>query len=181
MSPSPSQAARRPPLQLVLAGVFVAAIAAAGAYLATKVDAIAGHARAAQGPHAPDLALLAAQPVMVQLHVATALTAIALGVVMLASRKGVRFHRIAGWTWAATMATAAGSAAFVRGEDNAYSWIHLTVIWAAVLLPLGLVAARRHAVRLHRTLMLWLYFGILVGAGVLAFIPGRLMWEVVFA
>ncbi|MFC3079789.1 DUF2306 domain-containing protein [Phenylobacterium terrae] len=179
MSPSPSNAARRPVLPLVLAGVFIVALAAATAYLGTKLDVIVRNAQGARGLHAPDLSPLAGQPFALQLHVAASVAAIALGVVMLASRKGARFHRVAGWTWAATMATAAGSAAFVRGEDDAYSFIHLTVIWAAILLPLGLLAARRHAVQLHRTLMLWLYFGILVGAGALAFIPGRLMWEVV--
>ena len=49
-----------------------------------------------------------------------------------------------------------------------------------MLLPIALVAARRHAVALHKRAMMGLYFGILLIAGALTFIPGRLMWRLFF-
>ena len=59
-------------------------------------------------PHLPDLDLLAAQPMVIKVHLAAALAAIGLGAVMMLARKGRLFHRLAGWTWVSLMAVAAG-------------------------------------------------------------------------
>ena len=42
---------------------------------------------------------------------------------------------------------------------------------------MGVAFARRHKVRLHARMMTGLFTGGLVLAGMLAFMPGRLMWE----
>ena len=44
---------------------------------------------------------------------------------------------------------------------------------------MAVAAARRHKVRLHARLMTGLFTGGLVLAGLLAFMPGRLMWRLV--
>lgn len=132
--------------------------------------------------HPPDLSLLAAQSPAVQVHVWMALAALGLGGVMLVSRKGARFHRIAGWTWAVLMAVVAlSSFAIPTVAPGTWSFIHLISGWVLVGLPVGLVAARRRDVVTHRRSMLWLYWGFLIGAFAFTLIPGRLMWDLVFA
>ncbi len=49
-----------------------------------------------------------------------------------------------------------------------------------VSLPLSIMAARRHNVARHSRAMIGLYAGGLLFAGLLAFIPGRLMWRMFF-
>lgn len=152
----------------------------AAAMLTAKIDpAFAGavHFR----PHLPDLALLARQSAVVQLHVYAALVAVGLGALMMTSIKGRAFHRIAGWVWVSIMLVVAGSSLFITGL-NGYKWsfIHLFSGWTLVAAPLALIAARRHKIRQHRRMMMGLfYFGVLI-AGALAFIPGRLMWNIFF-
>ena len=48
------------------------------------------------------------------------------------------------------------------------------------MLPLGVVHARRHRVREHRTSMIWLFVGALIIAGIFTLFPGRIMHQVVF-
>jgi uncharacterized membrane protein len=140
----------------------------------------AGHrpAHAVFRPHAPDLSLLAAQPLVIQVHLLAALAAIGLGAVMMLSKKGRVFHRLAGWTWVSLMALVAGSSLFITGlNGDKWSFIHLLSGWVLIVLPLGVMAARRHEVKRHRGTMMGLFYGGLLVAGVLAFIPGRLLWN----
>jgi uncharacterized membrane protein len=44
----------------------------------------------------------------------------------------------------------------------------------------AVVAARRHNVRRHRSMMLWLFAGALAIAGLFTFMPGHIMHAVVF-
>jgi uncharacterized membrane protein len=134
------------------------------------------------GPiHAPDFSLLARQPLVVKVHLAAALTAFLLGLVMFLSRKGAPFHRAAGWTWVLLMATVAGSSLFITGlNGNAYSLIHLLSGWTLIILPFAVFAARRHDVKAHRRRMTGLFLGGMVIAGAFTFFPGRLMWAIFF-
>lgn len=129
-------------------------------------------------PHLPDLGLLMAQPLVIKIHLLAALAAIALGAVMMLSRKGKRFHRVAGWVWVSLMALVAGSSLFITGlNGDRWSFIHLLSGWTLLVLPLAVIAARRHQVKRHRGTMMGLFYGGLLVAGALAFIPGRLMWN----
>jgi uncharacterized membrane protein len=129
-------------------------------------------------PHAPDLGLLMAQPAVIKVHLFAALAAIGLGAVMMLSRKGRAFHRAAGWTWVGLMAVVAGSSLFITGlNGDHWSLIHLLSGWTLIVLPLAVLAARRHEVKRHRGTMMGLFYGGLLLAGALAFIPGRLMWN----
>ena len=131
--------------------------------------------------HAPDWRLLAAQPPVIQLHVAAAAMALALGGVLMARRKGVAFHRVAGWVWVVAMALVAGSSLFIVGVNgDRWSFIHLITGWTLIALPIGVVAARRHVVKTHRRFMMGLFYGGLVIAGAFTFLPGRTMWNVFF-
>jgi len=49
-----------------------------------------------------------------------------------------------------------------------------------VALPMGIYAIRRRNVENHRRTMTGLYFGGLIVAGALTFLPGRLMFAMFF-
>nr|WP_240633944.1 DUF2306 domain-containing protein [Caulobacter flavus] len=133
------------------------------------------------GVHMPNLSLLAAAPVKIQLHVAAALTALAIGTVLMVGVKGTRLHRTLGWTWVVAMATTAISSLFIREMNHgAMSWIHLLSGWTIVALPMAVYAARRHKVHMHRRFMTGLFVGGLLIAGAFTFLPGRLLWRVFF-
>jgi uncharacterized membrane protein len=141
-----------------------------------------GHVRRAGAAHLHgfDGAMFAAQPLPMQLHIIAISLAVPLGVVMMLSRKGRRFHRVAGWTWAGLVTFGAVTPVWLALSDRHWYPIHLIVIFVMTLLITGVWAARRHKVALHRHLMIWLYFGSILGAGALTFMPGRLMWRLFF-
>jgi uncharacterized membrane protein len=61
-----------------------------------------------------------------------------------------------------------------------WSPIHLLAILTLVLLPIAVLAARRHNVKSHRGHMIGLFTGALLVAGLFTFYPGRIMYQVVF-
>lgn len=132
--------------------------------------------------HAPDWGLLAAQPLVIQLHLGAALAALVIGALLMLRRKGVTFHRRAGWLWVGVMAIVAGSSIFITGVNgDRWSFIHMFTGWTFIALPLAVIAARRHDVKQHRRFMMGMFYGGLIIAGGLTFIPGRTMWNVFFA
>lgn len=131
--------------------------------------------------HAPDWALLARQPWVIQLHIAAALTALLLGTVQLVGIKGTGLHRLTGWTWVVAMLTVAISSLFIRQiNPGSFSLIHLLSGWTLIALPMALFAIRRGRVAPHASGMTWTFIGGLIVAGAFTFLPGRLMWEVFF-
>ena len=130
------------------------------------------------GLHGPDLALFAAQPLKVQMHVLAALGAFGLGLTLFVARKGDLPHRTLGYIWVALMATVALSSLFITAiKPGSYSLIHLLSGWTLLVMPIGVIAARRHDVVRHRRTMTGLFLGGMVLAGAFTFLPGRLMWR----
>lgn len=159
--------------------ILILGLGLVGAAMAnSRVDWGALFAGARLHPHLPDLGLIGPQPLAIKIHLAAAVVALLLGAVMMLSRKGRTFHRTAGWIWVCIMALVAGSSLFITGlNGNKWSLIHLLSGWTLLLLPFAVLAARRHKVTQHRRAMMGLFYGGLVIAGALAFIPGRLMWN----
>lgn len=124
--------------------------------------------------------LTATQPI--PLHAFAAMAAFAVGVIQLAGPKGTFTHRVLGWSWAALLATVAISSFWIHTirQFGPFSLIHLLSIFTLVILPLALFAAHRHDVRRHRTIMIWLFTGALVIAGLFTLVPNRIMYQVVF-
>jgi uncharacterized membrane protein len=147
-----------------------------------RIGAPADLARALHGrPHAPRLDLLAAAAPQIQVHVVAVGLALCVGLALMAGVKGRPLHRALGWTWVAAMATAAISSLFIhRAHPGSFSFLHLFAGWTLIALPVGVAAARTHRVRLHQRTMTGLFVGGLLIAGVFAFLPGRLMWRMVF-
>lgn len=152
----------------------IGAVSAAAAAAALTAALAGGWA-----PHAPRLALLAEASPAVKVHLGAALAGLAFGTAIMVMPKGRTAHRIMGWTWSALMLTAAGSSLFIRGlNGGGFSLIHLLSAWVLLVVPLAIVAARRGAIARHRGAMRGVYIGGLLAAGALAFLPGRLMWQV---
>ncbi len=132
-------------------------------------------------PHWPRLQLIAYVAPPTQLHLAAVTTALAIGVILMIGVKGSRMHRTLGWVWVLAMMTGAVSSLCIRTVNHgAFSYLHLFSGWTIVMLPMAVAFARRHNVRRHARAMTGLFTGGLILAGLFAFLPGRLMWDVVF-
>jgi uncharacterized membrane protein len=125
--------------------------------------------------------LLNASPI-IQLHAFAAMTAFGLGIVQLSAPKGTIPHRTIGWIWVVLMLTVAGGSLWITGIKTfgPFSAIHLLSIFTLVMVPLAVLAARRHNVRHHRAAMIAIFAGALVIAGFFTFVPGRIMHAVAF-
>lgn len=131
--------------------------------------------------HAPNLQLIADAPLAIRIHLATVLAAFVLATVQMVGPKGRTFHRVLGWVLAVLFVTTAIAALFIRDRSGSlFNPFQIFVATTLISIPWGIAAARKHNVRRHASLMAGLYFGALIIAGVLAFLPGRLMWRVFF-
>ena len=120
-------------------------------------------------------------PLSVQVHVAGAMTAFFVGIVIFLLPKGTGFHRLLGWTWVSSMIiVAATSVAMMVDFGNGVNPLHAFTAITVISLWSGLAGIRRGDVRRHAASMTGLYVGGLIIAGLFAFIPGRLMWTIVF-
>jgi uncharacterized membrane protein len=125
--------------------------------------------------------LLNAVP-QIPIHAFAAMAAFVLGLVQFAAPKGTLPHRTLGWIWVALMATVAVSSFWIHQIRLIGPWspIHLLSIFVLVTLPLAVWRARRHDVADHRRIMILLFTGALIIAGLFTLLPGRIMHAVVF-
>jgi uncharacterized membrane protein len=125
--------------------------------------------------------LLDAAP-QIPIHAFAAMAAFVLGVVQLAGPKGTLPHRALGWLWVALMAAVAISSFWIHQIRLLGPWspIHALSIFTLVVLPLGVWRAHRHDVVGHRRIMVLIFTGALVIAGLFTLVPGRIMHSVLF-
>jgi uncharacterized membrane protein len=92
--------------------------------------------------------------------------------------KGRGIHKALGWSWVAAMGTTAVSSLFITGlNGDAYSLIHLLSGWTVIALPMAVYAIRSRRVEMHRRMMMGMFYGGLLIAAALTFIPGRFMFQ----
>lgn len=110
------------------------------------------------------------------------MAAVALGIVQFAAPKGTLPHRTVGWVWVTLMLIVSVSAFFIQEIRLWGRWspIHLLAIFTLLTLLIAVRYARRHAVKNHRRMMIFIFTGALAIAGLFAFVPGRIMHAVVF-
>jgi uncharacterized membrane protein len=125
--------------------------------------------------------LLDAAPA-IPVHAFAAMTAFVLGLVQFAAPKGTLPHRTVGWIWVGLMASVAISSFWIHQLRVVGPWspIHLLSIFTLVMLPLGVWRAHAHRVVDHRRIMISMFAGALVVAGLFTLMPGRIMHTVVF-
>ena len=126
--------------------------------------------------------LLATKPVVI-FHASVAIAVFLIGIVQLAGPKGTLAHRVVGWCWVLLLTSVAASSFWIQDikQFGPFSWIHGLSIFTLVILPLGVVRARRHNVVAHKKTMIGIFFGALVVAGLFTLLPGRVMHAVVFS
>lgn len=111
---------------------------------------------------------------LILIHAITASYALLLGAVQLLRRKrGDRPHRYIGWSWVIAMAIVLTTSFGIRTINGGFGWLHALSLFTAVTLTMGVVAAKKHRIKAHRSFMTGSHFGLL-GAfvGVLA-VPER--------
>jgi uncharacterized membrane protein len=125
--------------------------------------------------------LLDAAPA-IPLHAFAAMAAFVLGVVQFAAPKGTLPHRTLGWIWVGLMLSVALSSFWIHQIRLVGPWspIHLLSIFTLITVPLGVWEAHRHRVADHRLIMILIFSGALVIAGLFTLLPGRIMHAVVF-
>ena len=125
--------------------------------------------------------LLDAAPA-IPVHAFAAMTAFVLGVVQLAAPKGTLPHRTLGWIWVCLMLGVAISSFWIHEIRLVGPWspIHLLSIFVLITVPLAIWKAHRHQVVDHRRIMISIFTGALVIAGLFTLLPGRIMHAVVF-
>ena len=118
----------------------------------------------------------------IPLHAFAAMAALVLGIVQFTAPKGTLPHRTLGWIWVGLMATVAASSFWIHQIRLLGPWspIHLLSIMVLILLPIAVISARRHHISPHRTIMIGIFSGGLVIAGLFTFLPGRIMHAVIF-
>ena len=118
----------------------------------------------------------------IQAHAFAAMSAFALGIVQLAAPKGTLPHRTIGWVWVALMVIVSATSFWIHELRLWGPWspIHLLSIFTLATLPLAVLHARRHQVVRHRNVMIGIFTGALVIAGLFTFVPGRIMYAVAF-
>jgi uncharacterized membrane protein len=125
--------------------------------------------------------LLDAAPA-IPLHAFAAIAAFALGLVQFAAPKGTLPHRTIGWIWVTLMLVVALSSFWIHGIRmlGPFGPIHLLSIFTLVIVPLAVWKAHKHDVAAHRRVMISVFLGALVIAGLFTLVPGRIMHKVVF-
>jgi uncharacterized membrane protein len=115
-------------------------------------------------------------------HAFAAMTAFVLGVVQFAAPKGTLPHRTLGWIWVLLMLSVAISSFWIHQIRLIGVWspIHLLSILVLVSVPLAVWKAHHHEVADHRRIMILVFSGALVIAGLFTLLPGRIMYAVVF-
>lgn len=119
----------------------------------------------------------------IAIHLAAALTAVALGPVALWARKGAqqrpRLHRAAGYAWVTAMVATAVSALFIGGSVGprwgSFGIIHLLVPVTLGMLVMSFVYLFRRNIDGHRKTMQHIYIGACVVAGGFTLLPGRFL------
>jgi len=125
--------------------------------------------------------LLEAAPA-IPLHAFAAMAAFVLGLVQFAAPKGTLPHRTFGWIWVGLMVVVAASSFWIHGIRmvGPFGPIHLLSIFTLVVLPLAVWRAHTHRVADHRRMMIFIFAGALVVAGLFTLVPGRIMHRVIF-
>ena len=123
-------------------------------------------------------------PLIIQLHVAAAVPAMIVGPVVLFARIPGRWHRMLGYAWVTALAMMALTGLFIPSFDMAVLGhlgpIHLLSFFTLWGIGNGVWLARKRRIAEHRQAMKSTWFGAMRLAGLLTFLPGRRINQVVF-
>lgn len=123
-------------------------------------------------------------PTVIQVHAVCASIAVLLGPFVVLRTRRDRFHKAAGYVWVLAMFSVAGSALFIPSFGFAFIGhfgpIHLFVVLTLTSLWKGMAAIFRGDLTAHRAWMSGLYWNGLLIAGLVNFLPDRMVNQLVF-
>jgi uncharacterized membrane protein len=120
-------------------------------------------------------------PPVIWVHLATILVALLLTPVLLWRRRGDTRHRVYGYVWSGAMMLTALDSLFVHGNGpGRFSLIHVLSLFTLVMVPVLVLAARRHNAARHRRTVRGLIIGALLMAGFFTFPFDRLLGHWLF-
>lgn len=123
-------------------------------------------------------------PFVIQLHLLAAFPALIVGPFAIWGRASRKLHKRLGYTWVTAMAVLAVSGLFIPSNGLAvighFGPIHLFSVIALWGISRGIWLARKGRIKDHQTAIRSTWFGSMGVAGLLNFIPGRTINEVVF-
>jgi uncharacterized membrane protein len=117
----------------------------------------------------------------IQIHLAFAVIAIALIIVIICVKRGSKAHKLIGRVWVTAMTLTAISSFWISEIDHfmGFSAIHLLSVFTLYNCYVGVTSIRRGNQRAHRNAMVGTAIGGLLIAGSLSFMPGRMLNEFV--
>lgn len=122
-------------------------------------------------------------PLLIQLHVLTAIVSATLGPFVLYRRRD-RIHKALGYVWITAMAGVALSGLALPAQVLhfylGFGPIHILCLFVLWGLFDGVRAIQRRELRRHRETMRGLYWNAITIAGLFTFLPGRRMNQMVF-
>ena len=119
---------------------------------------------------------------MLLVHIAAALGAVSIGVVVLLLRKGTAPHKLLGRAWVGLMLVATlssfGLSELRHGAGP--SLVHLLSVATLASLACAIYFVRRGNIRRHRGFMIGTFAGLLAAGLAAAFSPGRALQVLLF-
>jgi uncharacterized membrane protein len=125
----------------------------------------------------PDIRPLVHASPVILLHLLVALTALSLGVWVLAMRKGTGLHKAAGRIWAGLVIAAAVTGWLV--DTHRFTAAHAAALLVFWIVPSAILKVRRGDVRGHRRSVAHVLIAMLIVAA-LALLPGHVLHGVFF-
>ena len=127
-----------------------------------------------------ELLFLEAKPI--PSHAITALLAVIIGAIQLASAQGTRQHQLLGYLWVSMMMYVSISSFFISEIQlwGAFSPIHLLSAWTVFTLCTGVYFARVVNIMAHHWNMVLLYRIGATSYGLFTLLPSRVMGQMVF-
>ena len=127
-----------------------------------------------------ELLFLEANPI--PSHTITALVAVIIGGIQLASAKGTGQHQLLGYLWVSMMMYVSISSFFISEVRlwGTYSPIHLLSAWTVVTLCSGVYFALVGNIKAHQWNMVLLYILALILTGLFTLLPSRVMGQILF-
>ncbi|MAM70599.1 MAG: hypothetical protein CMP91_05585 [Gammaproteobacteria bacterium] len=119
------------------------------------------------------------------LHLSTIVPAFLIGTYLLIKRKGSPRHKMLGKFYMSLMLTTGIITLFMPAYIgpqllNHFGYLHLFSLLVLVSVPMSYLAIRRGDVLAHRNSMIGLYVGGILVAGSIAFLPGRMLTQLLF-
>ncbi len=119
------------------------------------------------------------------LHLSIILPAFFLGTFLLLNRKGTPLHKLLGKIYMCLMLLTGVITLFMPAYIgprifNHFGFLHLFSLVVLVTIPMSFMAARRGDIKSHRGSMIGLYLGGILLAAAIAFLPGRMLPQLLF-